>query len=190
MAYPEFIKIEAVRFYFNAKSAREAAQEIKDQFGVMVSERSIQAWAKDEAIIRDAGGPPSLFVNQSININTMRPSTGQKFNIQDFVEQNKAFFDQSSKRVDEILAALYKSVDAKQIKAMDTKDKLNAIAKLEKLKMDKYNFLLGVIAKSADDEDDLKTMLNEIVSELNGDETGSLPDHTASTVATEVVDGG
>lgn len=174
--------------YNNAKSAQEVAEYIKVKFGVIVSKRSIQTWAKDSQIAKAAGGEASLFIEQSINIHTLAPATGQKFDIQEFVEKNKMFFEESNQRLDAIIKKLYESITSEEIVRMPIKDRLIALSRLEKLKIGKYNFLLSVIARSADDEDDLKTLVSALTTSLNGGPMESPePEEEPHTIEAEVV---
>lgn len=172
-----------MRFYQNAPSAIAASIQLKEEFKLDVSPRTITHWAKIDSIKKAAGSPNALFVEQNLTINNIKPVTGQKFDYKDFAEQSKKFFDKSNQKINAILKLLYETIKAEDITEMSLSEKLNAIAKLEKLKIAKSNFILSVISRSADDEEDLTKLVDELAKELNGDERESISEQIESKVA-------
>ncbi len=185
MSFPDWLKIQAVRYYKNLSSAAATAEQIKLEFQLDISPRTITHWAKNNVIANAAENEGSLFIEQNnLIVNQIQP-IGQKFDVKDFVKKHREFFEKSSKKLNELLEILYNSIQQKDLLELSTKEKLAAISKLEKIIINKNNFLLNIIARSGDDEDSLAELMSELTKELGGNIEETLSDKIEEKINNE-----
>jgi len=182
MVYPDYIKIDAVAIYSNIGSVEDTLAELRRKHGVEVSRRSLFGWVKDARFTAPADGVPLLFNDPDVG-KRIAARQGAGLDLKGFIERNQETIIHSTEGLDRMIRTLMKELTPEKLKALKTKEQIDAFVKLETLKTKKIGFLFDLIAHAGgNDEDDIKALLSEVSRSLNG----SIPE----TINAETVKGG